>query len=128
MWKARLGAYEEVTKLFKTLDPDAVGEYQKYTEFLKKMAVDSNLVAQEAGLAAILSFVEFGPTTLVVRTRKEIVSALVDKCLGSSRAGTRTKAVDLILMLIEADVADPVIVSIANTLFVFTKVAPFANS
>lgn len=62
MWKARLGAYEETVKIFNTLDPDADSEYKKYQDFLKKMVADSNLVAQEAGMAAVLAWVANAPS------------------------------------------------------------------
>lgn len=37
------------------------------------------------------------------RTRSEVVPALVDKCLGSTRAGTKNKAIELILLYVEVE-------------------------
>ncbi|KAJ3032355.1 Microtubule-associated protein, microtubule dynamics during spindle orientation, partial [Rhizophlyctis rosea] len=107
VWKARLGAYEEATKIFNTLDPDADAEYRKYQEFLKKMIADSNLVAQEAGMAAVLAWVTNAPSA--TKTRSVIVPMVVDKGLGSTRAGTKAKALEILLMYIEIDIAEPVI-------------------
>ncbi|KAJ3104241.1 Microtubule-associated protein, microtubule dynamics during spindle orientation [Phlyctochytrium planicorne] len=100
-WKARQGAYEELTKTFKTLDPDADAEYRKYQEYLKKMVTDSNVAAQETGLNAMLAYVENAPSG--GKTRNVIVPLLVDKALGSTRASNKTKAVEIILMYIEVE-------------------------
>lgn len=37
------------------------------------------------------------------RTRDTVVPALVDKCLGSTRAGTKAKAIELMLKYIEVE-------------------------
>ncbi|TPX69294.1 hypothetical protein SpCBS45565_g02541 [Spizellomyces sp. 'palustris'] len=113
-WKARQGAYDELAKIFNTLDPDADNEYRKWQEYLKKMVSDSNLVAQESGLTAILAYVTNAPSAN--KTRSVLASMVVDKCLGSNRAGTKAKALDVLMMYIEIDVADPVIEDIISGL------------
>ena len=37
------------------------------------------------------------------RTREAVVPALVDKCLGSTRAGTKNAAIELILLYVEVE-------------------------
>ncbi|KAJ3300457.1 Microtubule-associated protein, microtubule dynamics during spindle orientation [Borealophlyctis nickersoniae] len=106
-WNARKEAYEEVTKLFNTLDPDAEAEFRKYQDYLKKMVSDANLVAQEAGMGAVLAWVKNAPSA--TKTRSVLVPMVVDKGLGSTRAGTKAKALDLLMMFIEIDIAEPVI-------------------
>ncbi|TPX57138.1 hypothetical protein PhCBS80983_g04029 [Powellomyces hirtus] len=106
-WKARQGAYDELATLFATLDPDDDNAYRKWQDYLKKMVSEANAVAQESGLAAVLAWVANAPSAS--KTRGVIASMVVDKCMGSTRAGTRQKALDILLMYMEIDVADPVI-------------------
>lgn len=47
------------------------------------------------------------------RTKSAVVPSVVEKCLSSTRAGTKAKALDLILLYVEVDTPDPVIVSTA---------------
>lgn len=58
LWKARLAGYEEVIKLFQTLDDEKSPEFSKYLGLVKKFVVDNNAIAQEKGLEATLAFVE----------------------------------------------------------------------
>ncbi|CAO3574849.1 unnamed protein product [Mortierella alpina] len=77
-WKARVSAYEELAKLFRT----SVEE----SDFRRSWrCADPN------------------------RTRNTVVPAVVEKCLSSTRTGTKTKALELILLYVEADSPDPVI-------------------
>ncbi|ORY05948.1 ARM repeat-containing protein [Basidiobolus meristosporus CBS 931.73] len=108
VWKARLEAYEELTKLYKTTDQEA--EFDKYSEHFKKLVTDSNVAAQEAGLTAVTAYVENAPTP--TKTRESVVPGIVEKCFGSTRAGTKAKAVELLLLYIEIDAPDPVVESV----------------
>lgn len=58
MWKARVNGYEELTKVFRQATSETSGEFSKYLGFFKKIVVDSNAVAQEKGLEAILAFLD----------------------------------------------------------------------
>ncbi|KAI8350708.1 armadillo-type protein [Mortierella sp. GBAus27b] len=71
------------------------------------MALDSNAVAQESGLGTLIQFVENAPEPN--RTKSTVVPAVVEKCLSSTRAGTKAKALELILLYVEVDTPDPVI-------------------
>lgn len=52
--------------------------------------------------------IEYGGQASAVKTADSIVPALVDKCLGSARAGTRSKAVELCVLFVECSSAsDP---------------------
>jgi len=57
-WKARLEGYEEATKLFQRADDPKGGVYMTYLGLVKKFVVDTNQVAQDKGLEAVLAFVE----------------------------------------------------------------------
>jgi len=57
VWKARFAGYEECIKLFRTLD-DKSPEFSKFAPLVRKFVVDSNAVAQEKALEAVIIFVE----------------------------------------------------------------------
>ncbi|OMJ25363.1 Cytoskeleton-associated protein 5 [Smittium culicis] len=62
IWKVRLNAYTEAEKLFSTIDPDTEAYvFNEYEPFLKKIASDANVAALEAGIGAVLKFVENTP-------------------------------------------------------------------
>ncbi|KAF9574261.1 Microtubule-associated protein, microtubule dynamics during spindle orientation [Mortierella alpina] len=58
-WKARVSAYEELAKLFRTSVEDS--DFRRYEGSLRKIALDSNAVAQESGLTTLMQFVENAP-------------------------------------------------------------------
>ncbi|CAB4031830.1 Hypothetical predicted protein [Paramuricea clavata] len=64
VWKARVSGYEGCVKHFKTIDDENSNEFSKYVSLLKKFVVDSNAVAQEKGLDAVLTFVECASPTI----------------------------------------------------------------
>ncbi|KAI0302252.1 ARM repeat-containing protein [Russula brevipes] len=78
-WKARVSAYEAL-----------------------KIVTDSNAVAQEKGVECVIAFVKFAGEN-AARTRDAVVRALVDKCFGSTRAGTKSQAIELALQYVEVD-------------------------
>ncbi|KAG8879893.1 Microtubule-associated protein, microtubule dynamics during spindle orientation [Tulasnella sp. 331] len=101
-WKARLHGYEALPKLFSLTTSDSDPAFRPYLsdpDLLKKIVTDSNAVAQEKGVEALCALVEYSGENSA-KTRAVVVPALVDKCLGSTRAGTKTKAIELILKYI----------------------------
>ncbi|OMJ11014.1 Spindle pole body component alp14 [Smittium culicis] len=109
IWKVRLNAYTEAEKLFSTIDPDTEAYvFNEYEPFLKKIASDANVAALEAGIGAVLKFVENTPNP--TSPRDSILEAILEKCLASTRAGVKTKSLELSLLLCEIDTPNPVIV------------------
>ncbi|KAJ2163191.1 hypothetical protein GGF46_000121 [Coemansia sp. RSA 552] len=107
-WKVRMNAYTELTKQLRQLDPVQDGaQFRAYESFLDKMVLDTNMAAQEAGVSAVAAFVENAPNP--TRRREEIVSGIVAKCLSATKAGTRTGAKEVLLLLSEADTPAPVV-------------------
>ncbi|KAJ1952778.1 hypothetical protein EC988_003367, partial [Linderina pennispora] len=103
-----MAAYNSVTSELKTLDPDHDGaRFNMVEQYLTKMILDTNMAAQEAGVATVMAFVENAPNPL--RYRSEIVAGVVSKCIASTKAVTRTQSVELLMLLSEADTPDPVI-------------------
>jgi cytoskeleton-associated protein 5 len=102
-WKARVSAYESLIKTFQTTASDTDPAFKPYInnpDILKKIVTDSNAVAQEKGVESLVAFVKFAGET-ASRTREAVVPALVDKCLGSTRSGTKSQAIELILQYVE---------------------------
>ncbi|UYV60269.1 msps [Cordylochernes scorpioides] len=100
-WKARVLGYEEATKLFQQLPDEKSPEFNKYLPLLKKFVVDSNVAAQEKGLAATLAFIE--NAACATKTCGEVMSGIVTKCLGSPKAKIKELAFEIILMYIEIE-------------------------
>jgi hypothetical protein len=104
-WKARVSAYEQLVKIFQTTADESDPAFRPYTSdpgLLKKIATDANAVAQEKGVECLVAFVKFAGET-AARTREVVIPALVDKCLGSTRAGTRNAAIELALQFVEVE-------------------------
>jgi cytoskeleton-associated protein 5 len=53
-----VSGYEECIKQFQSQDSDKSPEYSKYLGLLKKFVTDSNEIAREKALDAVLVFVE----------------------------------------------------------------------
>ncbi|GJJ12392.1 hypothetical protein Clacol_006634 [Clathrus columnatus] len=104
-WKARLSAYEQLLKTFQATGSDTDPAFKPYIsnpDLLKNMVMDTNAVAQEKGVECVVVFVKYaGETT--AKTREVVIPALVEKCLGSTRAGTRTNSIELILQYTEVE-------------------------
>ena len=57
LWKARVHGYEECIKVFPTMEEKSP-EFTKFAPLMKKFVTDSNAVAQEKALDAVLVFAE----------------------------------------------------------------------
>ena len=104
-WKTRVSGYEALSKAFQLTVSDTDPTFKPYInnpDTLKKIVIDSNAVAQEKGVECGINFVKFAGET-AARTREAVVPALVDKCLGSTRAGTKNNAIELILQYVEVE-------------------------
>ncbi|KAG6897806.1 hypothetical protein C0992_010882 [Termitomyces sp. T32_za158] len=104
-WKARVSAYEALVKTFQTTASDTDPAFKPYInnlDLLKKIVTDSNAVAQEKGVECLVAFVKFAGET-AAKTREAVMPALVDKCFGSTRAGTKAQALELTLQYVEVE-------------------------
>lgn len=112
VWKVRLNAYEESTRAFTSSPDESAPCFRSYNsdpDLLVKAVRDANVVAQEAGIGLLLAYLEFAGASNALRTRGNVIAAIIEKCLGSTRAGTKAKAVDVCLMYVELDAGEPVI-------------------
>ena len=104
-WKARVSAYEALVKTFQTTASDTDPAFKPYInnpDLLKRIVTDSNAVAQEKGVECIVTLVKYAGET-AAKTREAVMPALVEKCFGSSRAGTKVQAVELALQYVEVE-------------------------
>ncbi|GAA5947554.1 hypothetical protein JCM3765_001726 [Sporobolomyces pararoseus] len=105
VWKARLSAYNSIIALAtKTIDEDDQFFSQPYlnASSIREWVRDANAVAQDKGVEAACKVVEMGGKSLN-RTRPEVVPSVVEKCLGSSRASTKQKGIELCLLYVEME-------------------------
>ncbi|KAJ7449776.1 microtubule associated protein, partial [Mycena latifolia] len=104
-WKARVSGYETLVKIFQATGSDTDPAFRPYInnpDLLKKIATDSNAVAQEKGVESLVALVKYAGES-AAKTRDAVIPALVDKCFGSTRAGTKTHAVELALQYVEVE-------------------------
>ncbi|KAH9484304.1 Cytoskeleton-associated protein 5 [Psilocybe cubensis] len=104
-WKARVSAYESLIKTFGNTASDTDPAFKPYinnVDLLKKFATDANAVAQEKGVECLVALVKFAGES-AAKTREGVVPALVDKCLGSTRVGTKNQAIELVMQYVEVE-------------------------
>jgi cytoskeleton-associated protein 5 len=104
-WKARVHAYESLIKTFQATASDTDPAFKPYLnnlDLLKKIAADANAVAQEKGVECLVALVRFAGET-AAKTRSAVVPALVEKCFGSTRMGTKNHAIELALQYVEVE-------------------------
>ncbi|PVU95336.1 hypothetical protein BB561_001873 [Smittium simulii] len=108
IWKVRLQAYDELTKELAIADPNSQQTlFSTYESILNKIVTDSNVAAQESGIAAVIKWIENSP--FPTNPRQAIISGVSEKCLGSTRAGIKNKTNELLLLYCEIDSPAPVV-------------------
>lgn len=119
VWKVRKQAYEEAAKQFE-LTPDehdaAFRPFNQEPSLWKGAVADSNVAAQSDGIAAYCAFIKFGGREGCVRSRGHAIAPIVEKGLVSTRPATKASSIEALLLLIELDVAAPVIEDILPAL------------
>ncbi|SCU79334.1 LAMI_0A08350g1_1 [Lachancea mirantina] len=113
VWKARLSAYKDLASQFESAStlrvPDALAEYWRNPEKFATYIVDSNVVAQEQALSALLALLDYLQKLPALpktdKARDAWIPLLAEKGLGSSRASTKAKAQECILTLVAFDVS-----------------------
>ncbi|KAI1636618.1 armadillo-type protein [Biscogniauxia mediterranea] len=112
VWKVRKQAYEEASKQFE-LTPDesdpAFRPFNQDPSLWKSAVADSNVAAQSDGIAAFCAFLKFGGREGCVRSRGHVIGPIVEKGLVSTRPATKASSIEALLLLIELDVAPPVV-------------------
>lgn len=112
IWKVRKGAYEDAAKQFE-VTPDehdpAFRPFLNEPSLWKGAVADSNVAAQQEGIAALCAFLKFGGREGCTRTRGSTIGPIVEKGLASTRAATKASSLEAILLYIELDTPAPII-------------------
>jgi protein STU2 len=111
-WKARKGGYEAAAKQFE-LTPDesdpAFRPFLQDSSLWKSAAADSNVAAQQEGLAALCAFLKYGGVQAARTSRNQTLQPIYEKGLASTRPQAKASALEAILLYVEIDKSDPVI-------------------
>ncbi|KAI2601807.1 armadillo-type protein [Hypoxylon sp. NC1633] len=112
VWKVRKQAYEDAAKQFEVTPDEHDPVFRPFNQdpsLWKGAVADSNVAAQSDGIAAFCAFLKFGGREGCVRSRGHVITPIVEKGLVSTRPATKASAVEALLLLIELDVAGPVV-------------------
>ncbi|KAE8368713.1 armadillo-type protein [Aspergillus caelatus] len=111
-WKVRKGGYEDAKQQFEKSPDESDPVFTPFIQdagLWKGAVADSNVAAQQDGLAAYCAFLKFGGVQACTRSRATTVFPIVEKGLPSTRPAAKTNAQEALLLLVELDKADPVI-------------------
>ena len=111
-WKVRKEGYEAATKEFELTPDESDPAFRPFIQdpnLWKAAAGDSNVAAQQEGLAALCAFLKFGGQQAAARSRNFTIQPLYEKGLSSTRPAAKAHALEALLLYIELDKADPVI-------------------
>lgn len=107
LWKARLNGYDETIKIFRQIDDERSGEWNRFVHLLKKFVVDAHAMAQERGLEATLICVE--NCAAATKVAADVLSGVVQKCVAAQKTKTRELAVQLVLLYVEVERQETVV-------------------
>ena len=112
----RQNAYEELSRKFRIADSPKDNIFWDYFDCVKKFTVESNAVAQEAAISCLTAYLECCDASIGKKLRPEITASAIEKGLSAIKAGTRTKTIELLMILIELDAAEPVVTELISFL------------
>ncbi|TDZ49806.1 Spindle pole body component alp14 [Colletotrichum trifolii] len=119
VWKVRKQAYEDAAKQFAATADEYDNAFRPFLSdsgLWKGAVADSNVAAQQEGLAAYCAFLKFGGKEQCTRTRGVTIAPICEKGLPSTRAAAKESSLEALLLLIELDVAAPAIEEILPAL------------
>lgn len=112
VWKVRKEGYEDAVKQFEKTPDESDPVFAPFLQdpsLWKGVVADSNVAAQQEGLAAYCAFLKYGGVQACTRSRGVAVPAIAEKGLPSTRPAAKANALEALLLCIELDKADPVI-------------------
>ncbi|KAK6330139.1 Microtubule-associated protein, microtubule dynamics during spindle orientation [Orbilia blumenaviensis] len=112
IWKVRKQAYEDTTKEFEKSGSESDSCFRLWLNdpsIWKGIVADSNVAAQQEGINCLHAFLQFGGPNAGVRSRPHTIPALAEKGIVSTKAATKAKAIDVLLLYIELDTPAPII-------------------
>lgn len=106
VWKVRLEGYNALIDQFsnsRDCNDPVFASFNQRPDSLKAIVTDSNVVAQETGISVLAKFLELGGTSTNVPKLKNagVIAAVCEKGLSSSRAGTKAKSAEVLLLFVE---------------------------
>ncbi|KAF9878356.1 spindle pole body [Colletotrichum karsti] len=119
VWKVRKQAYEDAAKAFAATADEHDNAFRPFLSdsgLWKGAVADSNVAAQQEGLAAYCAFLKFGGKEHSTRTRGVTIGPICEKGLPSTRAAAKDSSLEALLLLVELDVSAPVIEEIIPAL------------
>ena len=111
-WKVRKSGYEDAAKAFEATPDESDPVFRPFildSGLWKGAALDSNVAAQQEGVAALCAFLKYGGLEACKRSRGVTITPLVEKGLASMKAGTKQSSLEAILLYVELDKADPIL-------------------
>ncbi|KAK6505301.1 Microtubule-associated protein, microtubule dynamics during spindle orientation [Arthrobotrys musiformis] len=112
IWKVRKQAYEDTTKEFERSGSETDSCFRLWlndASIWKGIVADSNVAAQLEGINCLHAFLQFGGQNAGVRSRPHTIPALAEKGIVSTKAATKAKAIDVLLLYVELDTPTPII-------------------
>ena len=103
---------------FNQADDDRASEFNKYASLLKKAPIDTNIAAQEKGLAAVSAFLNNANMNISAKISSDIISGCLTKSILQTRPKIKELNQEIILMYIELErhqlVSDELIANFEN--------------
>jgi len=102
-WKARVSGYEQLVVTFNQADDDKASDFNKYASLLKKAPNDTNITAQEKGLAAVSAFLNNANMSISAKIANDIISGCLTKSILQTRPKIKELNLEIILMYVELE-------------------------
>ena len=112
IWKVRKEGYEDAAKQFELTPDESDPIFRTFildSGLWKAAAGDSNVAAQQEGLAALCAFLKYGGKEAASRSRGAAVQPVYEKGLSSTRPAAKANALEALLLYVEIDKPDLVI-------------------
>ncbi|CRG87764.1 Spindle pole body component alp14 [Talaromyces islandicus] len=112
VWKVRKEGYEDSVKEFEKTPDESAPVFRPFlldSGLWKGAVADSNVAAQQEGLAAYCAFLKYGGQQACIKSRGVTIAPIAEKGLSSTRPAAKANALEALLLCIELDKADPII-------------------
>jgi hypothetical protein len=105
-----------LSRKFRIADTPKDPVFREFFDLIKSFPSESNAICQENAISCIISFLECCDSNFGKKLRSEITAQSIEKGLSAARAGTRQKTLDLLMILVEIDTAEPVVTDLLTFL------------
>lgn len=112
IWKVRKEGYEAAVQAFEVTPDESDPVFRPFNSdpgLWKGAAGDSNVAAQQEGLAALCAYLKFGSVQGAQRSRSQAIQPIYEKGLTSTRPAAKANAYEALLLYFEVDKPDAVI-------------------